>query len=191
MHSPATKPDDIAATHVHAATTTPATHPGRQLIRSPTAAAAPPSTPQQHSRGAVGLTTDLTANSAADLTITAAIPLSRRSIATNQPTHESFTTAPADHQEGPTAQAPANADESSLPSPRANPHRISSSRPRTNKWLHYANIHREHGMSTAEYAVGTIAACAFAALLYKVVSSPEVQEMLTSLIDRALKTGQE
>ncbi|NBE99909.1 DUF4244 domain-containing protein [Nonomuraea sp. KC401] len=43
-------------------------------------------------------------------------------------------------------------------------------------------------MSTAEYAVGTIAACAFAALLFKVVSSPEVQEMLSSLIDRALKT---
>ncbi|MBB6556509.1 DUF4244 domain-containing protein [Nonomuraea rubra] len=60
-----------------------------------------------------------------------------------------------------------------------------------NKWLHYAATHREHGMSTAEYAVGTIAACAFAALLFKVVSSPEVQEMLTSLIDRALKTGQE
>ncbi|MGW2213505.1 DUF4244 domain-containing protein [Nonomuraea sp. NPDC001684] len=31
------------------------------------------------------------------------------------------------------------------------------------------------------------AACAFAALLFKVVSSPEVQEMLKSLIDRALK----
>ncbi|NUW33597.1 DUF4244 domain-containing protein [Nonomuraea sp. SMC257] len=44
-------------------------------------------------------------------------------------------------------------------------------------------------MSTAEYAVGTIAACAFAALLFKVVSSPEVQQMLSALIDRALKTG--
>lgn len=43
------------------------------------------------------------------------------------------------------------------------------------------------GMSTAEYAVGTIAACAFAALLYKIVTSPGVQEMLTGLIDRALK----
>ncbi|MCF6472944.1 DUF4244 domain-containing protein [Nonomuraea sp. MG754425] len=57
-----------------------------------------------------------------------------------------------------------------------------------NKWLHYAATHPERGMSTAEYAVGTIAACAFAALLFKVVSSSEVQEMLTSLIDRALKT---
>ncbi len=48
---------------------------------------------------------------------------------------------------------------------------------------------RDRGMSTAEYAVGTIAACAFAALLFKVVSSPEVHEMLSSLIDRALKTS--
>ena len=58
-----------------------------------------------------------------------------------------------------------------------------------NKWLFYAMENRERGMSTAEYAVGTIAACAFAALLFKVVSSPEVQEMLKTLIDRALKTN--
>lgn len=56
-------------------------------------------------------------------------------------------------------------------------------------WRHYATFNRERGMSTAEYAVGTIAACAFAALLFKVVSSTEVQEMLTSLIDRALNTA--
>lgn len=55
------------------------------------------------------------------------------------------------------------------------------------KWITCAVANRERGMSTAEYAVGTIAACAFAALLFKVVSSPEVQEMLKSLIDRALK----
>ncbi|MEU7742997.1 DUF4244 domain-containing protein [Nonomuraea sp. NPDC049158] len=35
----------------------------------------------------------------------------------------------------------------------------------------------------------TIAACAFAALLFKVVNSPEVQEMLSKLIDKALKTA--
>ncbi|GAA1641102.1 hypothetical protein GCM10009733_042680 [Nonomuraea maheshkhaliensis] len=60
--------------------------------------------------------------------------------------------------------------------------------PRFSKWVHYAAVNRERGMSTAEYAVGTIAACAFAALLFKVVSSPEVQEMLTALINRALNT---
>jgi hypothetical protein len=58
---------------------------------------------------------------------------------------------------------------------------------RPNKWLSYATENRERGMSTAEYAVGTIAACTFAAILFKVVSSPEVQEMLKALIDRALK----
>nr|WP_275888295.1 DUF4244 domain-containing protein [Nonomuraea lactucae] len=57
------------------------------------------------------------------------------------------------------------------------------------RWAHFATAHQERGMSTAEYAVGTIAACAFAALLFKVVSSTEVQEMLSSLIDRALKTA--
>lgn len=45
----------------------------------------------------------------------------------------------------------------------------------------------ESGMSTAEYAVGTIAACAFAALLFKIVTSPEVQEMLSNLLNRALR----
>ncbi|MFI6449465.1 DUF4244 domain-containing protein [Kitasatospora sp. NPDC050543] len=42
------------------------------------------------------------------------------------------------------------------------------------------------GMTTAEYAVGTVAACAFAAVLYKVVTSDAVTGMLTALLDRAL-----
>jgi hypothetical protein len=41
-------------------------------------------------------------------------------------------------------------------------------------------------MSTAEYAVGTLAACAFAALLYKVVTTGAVQDALAGLIQRAL-----
>ena len=41
-------------------------------------------------------------------------------------------------------------------------------------------------MTTAEYAVGTVAAVAFAAVLYKIVRSPEVSSMLTSIIDSAL-----
>jgi multisubunit Na+/H+ antiporter MnhF subunit len=41
-------------------------------------------------------------------------------------------------------------------------------------------------MSTAEYAVGTIAAVAFAAVLYRVVRSPEVQSTLTSIVTSAL-----
>lgn len=45
----------------------------------------------------------------------------------------------------------------------------------------------DHGMSTAEYAVGTIAAVAFAGVLFKVVSSPAVRAALTALVARALK----
>ncbi|MFJ2028329.1 DUF4244 domain-containing protein [Streptosporangium sp. NPDC087985] len=48
---------------------------------------------------------------------------------------------------------------------------------------------RDRGMSTAEYAVGTIAACAFAALLFKVVTSSEVQQMISGLINRALNVA--
>jgi hypothetical protein len=42
------------------------------------------------------------------------------------------------------------------------------------------------GMSTAEYAVGTVAACAFGGALYKVVTSAEVAAMLQGIIHRAL-----
>ncbi|MFC5145117.1 DUF4244 domain-containing protein [Streptomyces aureoversilis] len=42
------------------------------------------------------------------------------------------------------------------------------------------------GMSTAEYAVGTVAACALAAVLYKVVTSGAVSAALQGLIGRAL-----
>ncbi|WP_155338478.1 DUF4244 domain-containing protein [Acrocarpospora corrugata] len=54
------------------------------------------------------------------------------------------------------------------------------------QWTFVAGARREAGMSTAEYAVGTIAACGFAALLFKVVTSGEVQEMLASLVQKAL-----
>ncbi|MER7762518.1 DUF4244 domain-containing protein [Streptomyces sp. NPDC097619] len=41
-------------------------------------------------------------------------------------------------------------------------------------------------MSTSEYAMGTIAACAFAAVLYKVVTSEAVSSALQATIGRAL-----
>lgn len=44
----------------------------------------------------------------------------------------------------------------------------------------------EAGMTTAEYAVGTLAACAFAAVLMAVVRSGAVQSALTNLITSAL-----
>ena len=44
----------------------------------------------------------------------------------------------------------------------------------------------EHGMSTAEYAVGTVAAVAFAVVLYKIVRSPEVSSALSHIVESAL-----
>ena len=46
----------------------------------------------------------------------------------------------------------------------------------------------EDGMSTAEYAVGTVAACAFAAVLYQVVSGGSVVAALGDLVESALAT---
>jgi hypothetical protein len=46
---------------------------------------------------------------------------------------------------------------------------------------------RDQGMSTAEYAVGTIAAAAFAGLLFKIVTSSEVRELLLGIIVKALR----
>ncbi|KGH47969.1 membrane protein [Modestobacter caceresii] len=46
----------------------------------------------------------------------------------------------------------------------------------------------EEGMSTAEYAVGTVAACAFAAVLYQVVTGGSVVAALGELVQTALAT---
>ena len=46
----------------------------------------------------------------------------------------------------------------------------------------------EDGMSTAEYAVGTVAACAFAAVLYQVVTGGSVVAALGELVESALAT---
>jgi Flp pilus assembly pilin Flp len=44
----------------------------------------------------------------------------------------------------------------------------------------------ETGMSTAEYAIGTIAAAAFAAVLYTIVTGDSVVTALTGLVEQAL-----
>ncbi len=49
------------------------------------------------------------------------------------------------------------------------------------------NLRDDSGMNTAEYAVGTLAAVAFAGLLLKVLTSPQVQAVLAGLIERALR----
>jgi hypothetical protein len=47
----------------------------------------------------------------------------------------------------------------------------------------------EAGMTTAEYAVGTLAACAFAAVLLAVVRSGGVKSALAGIITTALGTA--
>ncbi len=46
----------------------------------------------------------------------------------------------------------------------------------------------ETGMSTVEYAIGTIAAAAFGAILYTVVTGDSVVSALNHIIGRALST---
>lgn len=45
------------------------------------------------------------------------------------------------------------------------------------------------GMTTAEYAVGTVAACGFAGVLYKVVTSQTVITLLGDLVAKALQVS--
>ena len=45
------------------------------------------------------------------------------------------------------------------------------------------------GMSTVEYAIGTIAAAAFGAILYAVVTGDSIVSALTNIINRALNTN--
>ncbi|SLH42267.1 Uncharacterised protein [Mycobacteroides abscessus subsp. abscessus] len=47
----------------------------------------------------------------------------------------------------------------------------------------------DDGMSTAEYAIGTIAAAAFGAVLYGVVTGDSIVDALTKIIDKALNTS--
>ena len=47
----------------------------------------------------------------------------------------------------------------------------------------------DEGMSTVEYAVGTVVAAAFAAVLYKIVTGDSVVAGLTNLINSALHTA--
>lgn len=47
----------------------------------------------------------------------------------------------------------------------------------------------DDGMATAEYAIATLAACGFAALLLAILSSGEVRALLMGIVTRALSVG--
>ena len=52
-----------------------------------------------------------------------------------------------------------------------------------------ATLPPDAGMSTVEYAVGTVVAAAFAAVLYKIVTGDSVVSGLTDLVNSAMHTS--
>lgn len=46
-------------------------------------------------------------------------------------------------------------------------------------------VRRDDGMTTAEYAVGTVAACGFGGVLLKLLTSDTVMNLLVSTIQKA------
>ena len=58
--------------------------------------------------------------------------------------------------------------------------------PRHPRWQLRSLVASERGMTTAEYAVGTVAACGFGGVLYKTVTSDAVAQLVTDIIRRAL-----
>ena len=83
------------------------------------------------------------------------------------------------------AADPTPADQAGGPDPAAAP--VPRSGPLPRRWARLRAA-AEAGMSTAEYAVGTVAACAFAAVLYRVVTGDSIVAGLTDLVDTALAT---
>lgn len=57
---------------------------------------------------------------------------------------------------------------------------------KTTNWLRARD---DEGMATVEYALVTVAAAAFAAVLIAIVKSPEVRSALASLVTQALSGG--
>ena len=52
-----------------------------------------------------------------------------------------------------------------------------------------AELRRDDGMTTAEYAVGTVAACGFSGVLYKVITSDTVLNLVKEVIEKAFHLG--
>lgn len=63
---------------------------------------------------------------------------------------------------------------------------MESMRVATQRWRRQARLACEAGMTTAEYAVGTLAACTFAIVLLAVVKSGAVKSGLAGVVLEAL-----
>jgi hypothetical protein len=57
------------------------------------------------------------------------------------------------------------------------------------RWITRLDARRDDGMATVEYALVTVAAAAFAAVLIAIIKSPEVRSTLASLVSGALGGG--
>ncbi len=66
-------------------------------------------------------------------------------------------------------------------------HTVRSAPTRAAVRLQVLQAERDSGMTTAEYAVGTVAACGFSGVLYKVITSPQVLDIVKGVIGRAFK----
>lgn len=73
--------------------------------------------------------------------------------------------------------------------PAGEPQRLGRARQRRAGQRRARILDREAGMATAEYAIATLAAVAFAALLVAVLGSGEVRSLLMGLIRNALTLG--
>lgn len=49
-----------------------------------------------------------------------------------------------------------------------------------------SSVPADSGMSTAEYAIGIVAACGFAAVLYRLLTGSIVEHIVEGLIEKAL-----
>jgi hypothetical protein len=50
-----------------------------------------------------------------------------------------------------------------------------------------AELDREAGMTTAEYAVGTVGACGLAGVIFKILTSPDIKKVIEDMIVHAFK----
>lgn len=50
-------------------------------------------------------------------------------------------------------------------------------------------VQGDEGMAVAEYAVGTVAACGFGSVLYKILTSTPVIKLVEDVISHALHLG--
>ncbi|MFC0040739.1 DUF4244 domain-containing protein [Actinomadura rayongensis] len=58
------------------------------------------------------------------------------------------------------------------------------------RWKRCRSHARDLGMSTAEYAIGTVAAAALAGILYKVLTTDAVRTALLGVVQQALRLGE-